>query len=75
MGSDIQSLAIPAKAYDFFMNHAAGLASFEILYLHSKTRLLLEILPLLPSAARTCSPADVRCVEFQSIGMEGTIIA
>ena len=74
MGSDIQSLAIPAKGYDSFMDHSAGLTSLEILYPHSKSRLNLEVLSLLPSAARTCSLADARYVEDRSIGSEGAVI-
>ncbi len=75
MGSDIQSLAIPAKGCDFVMNHAAGLTSLEILYPHSKSRLHLEVLPLLPSAMRIYSLTDVSYVEFHSTNLEGTIIA
>ena len=75
MGSDIQSPAIPAKSYDSFMSHTAGLTSLEILYPHSKSLLNLEVLSLLPSAARTYSLADVRCVEYRSIGSKGAVIA
>ena len=75
MGSDIQSLAIPAKGCDFFLNHAAGPASLEILYPHSKSRLNLEVLSLLPTAARIGSLANVRCVEYRSIGSKGVVIA
>jgi hypothetical protein len=75
MGSDIQSLAISAKGCDFVMNHAAGLTSLEILYSHSKSLLNVEVLSLLPSAARTCSLADARRVEYRSIGSEGAVIA
>ena len=75
MGGDIQSLAIPAKGYDSFMSHTAGLTSLEILYPYSKSRLNLEVLSLLPSAVRTCSPADALCVEYRSAGSEGAVIA
>lgn len=74
MGSDIQSLAISAKGRDFFMNHAAGPTTLEILYPHSKTRSHLEVPSLLPLAVRTYSLANARCVEFQSIGSEGAVI-
>lgn len=75
MGSDIQSLAIPAKGCDFVMNHAAGLTPFEILYSHSKTRSCFEVSPLLSCAVRKYSLADVRCIDFQSKCLEGMIIA
>lgn len=75
MGSDIQSLAIPAKGCDFVMNHAAGLTSLKILYPHSKSRPHLEELSLLSCAVRSYSLADVRCVEFPSKSSDGMIIA
>lgn len=75
MGGDIQSLAIPAKGCDSVMNHAAGPASLEILYPYSKSRLNLEVPSLLLTAVRTYSLADVRCVEYRTIGSQGVVIA
>ena len=75
MGSDIQSPAIPAKGYDSFMNHTAGLTPFEVLYPHSKSLLNLEVPSLLLSATRTCSRVDARCVEDRTIGAKGAVIA
>lgn len=74
MGSDIQSLAIPAKGYDSVMNHAAGLTSLEILCPHLKPRSNLEALSLLSSAARKCSLPNVSLVEMQLMGAQEAII-
>ena len=75
MGSDIQSPAIPAKGYDSFMNHTAGLTPFEVLYPHSKSLLNLEVLSLLRSATRTCSLVDTRYFEGRTISPKGAVIA
>ena len=75
MGSDIQSLAIPAKGYDSFTDHAVALTSLEVLYPHSIFRLNLEVFSLLLSAMRTCSLVGARYVECRSIGSEGAVIA
>ena len=58
MGSDIQSPAIFAKGYDFFMNHAVGLTPSKFCALYSKSLINLEEPYLLPSAELACSLAD-----------------
>jgi hypothetical protein len=75
MGSDIQSPAVPAKGYDFFMSHTAGLTPLEIPYPHSKSLLNLEVLSLLRSATRTCSLVDTRYFEGRTISPKGAVIA
>jgi hypothetical protein len=75
MGSDIQSLAIPAKGYDVSPCHAAGLTSLEILYAFSKSRLFLYVLSLMNPAASGYLPRDTRCVTLSLIGSEGAVIA
>lgn len=74
MGSDIQSLAILAKAYDSAMNYAVGLTSLEILYSHSISRPRLQTLSLLSLAARKLLLRDARCAGFQSLDSEGAAV-
>jgi hypothetical protein len=74
MGSDIQSLAIPAKGYDFFTNHTAGITPLEIQYPHPKPRSHLETLCLLPSAARKRPLRYAGFVETQLIGTQEAVI-
>lgn len=65
MGSDIQSLAIPAKACDSAVIHTAGLITREFLYSHSILQPRLYTPSFLSSAAHDCALPDSECVGFK----------
>lgn len=74
MGSDIQSLAIPAKAYDSAKNYALGLTSLKFLYLHSIFRSPLQMLFGLSSAVCGLPQLGAQCAGFQFLDSEGAFI-
>jgi len=75
MGSDIQSLAIPATDFDSATNHSVGLTSLEILHPRTKSRPHLEVHTLLSLAANGSARWIALRDEFSSIGSEGAVIA
>jgi len=75
MGSDIQSLAIPAKGYDSSTGHTAGLTSLEIMCIRSRSRSNLALRTLHALASCTRSLRDVSCIGFKLNGSKGAVIA
>jgi hypothetical protein len=75
MGSDIQSLAIPAEGHGLHKDHAVGLTSLKIPCFRSESRSYSQLLSSMDSPVRKGFLMAALCIDFCCLGSGRTVIA